>query len=302
MFNRRTALAAAASFGALATTGAHAATDVHQAFEDLLYGSDEDHQRALASLRAHGGVELAPGLIFAMRFSRADELPVRELLAELTGDSAPEDWFDWMLWQEAHPDVVPHPSYAQIKKDLFLRIDPKFDVFLQDEYLARERMKIRLEEITWGGVRKDGIPSLDNPTMIPAARGRLSGGLGPCLRGGHRRRRAGLSAADHGLARDVQRGDRWGAGGPGLLHPCAARASCSKRTVEGSGSTVRLRLVRVPLPVQQADVRPRDPQPLEPVHRASRWSVPLVDSGIELQQRPVVIDPGSAGGRSIPTA
>jgi len=30
-------------------------------------------------------------------------------------------------------------------------------------------MKIRLEEITWGGVLVDGIPSLDNPKMIAAA-------------------------------------------------------------------------------------------------------------------------------------
>ncbi|MEM8789863.1 MAG: DUF3179 domain-containing protein, partial [Pseudomonadota bacterium] len=31
-----------------------------------------------------------------------------------------------------------------------------------------DAMRIRLEEITWGGVRKDGIPSLDNPNLISA--------------------------------------------------------------------------------------------------------------------------------------
>jgi len=42
--------------------------------------------------------------------------------------------------------------------------------FLGGERSARENMKIRLEEITWGGVYVDGIPSLDNPAMISAAR------------------------------------------------------------------------------------------------------------------------------------
>ena len=33
-----------------------------------------------------------------------------------------------------------------------------------------EKMKIRMEEITWGGVAVDGIPALDNPTLIEGAK------------------------------------------------------------------------------------------------------------------------------------
>jgi len=48
------------------------------------------------------------------------------------------------------------------------RIDPNFIRFLKAARTKQSHMKIRLEEITWGGVIVDGIPSLDNPKMIAA--------------------------------------------------------------------------------------------------------------------------------------
>jgi hypothetical protein len=47
---------------------------------------------------------------------------------------------------------------------LLSRIDPQFAGFLQDDHPLR----IRVEEIQWGGVLVDGIPALSNPNMIPA--------------------------------------------------------------------------------------------------------------------------------------
>jgi hypothetical protein len=44
-------------------------------------------------------------------------------------------------------------------------IDPDFRRFLKPE-IERE---IRLEEVVWGGVQKDGIPALTNPAHVPAA-------------------------------------------------------------------------------------------------------------------------------------
>ena len=49
------------------------------------------------------------------------------------------------------------------------RIDPEFLRFFGPEWVRPGAMRIRLEEITWGGVAVDGIPSLDNPTLIAAA-------------------------------------------------------------------------------------------------------------------------------------
>ena len=73
-----------------------------------------------------------------------------------------------MLWQEAHPEIEPHKSYRLIKLEVFRLIDPDFLRFLGEERSDPDEMDIRLEEITWGGVAADGIPSLDSPTMIPA--------------------------------------------------------------------------------------------------------------------------------------
>ena len=112
---------------------------------------------------------MIPGLITAMRFGQAPDHVFQPVLSKLAGDSAPNGWFDWMVWQEAHPEIVPHPAYMEFKRSIFLRIDREFDVFLEPRHLARDKMKIRLEEITWGGVRKDGIPSLDNPDLIAAS-------------------------------------------------------------------------------------------------------------------------------------
>ena len=130
-------------------------------------GSEPDAYEALSRVRARGKPDLAAGLIMAMRFSRLDRGFFNEALRDITGEDAGDGWFDWMLWQERNPQIVPHqPSLIAYKRAIFLQIDPNFDVFLQPQDLARDRMKIRLEEITWGGVRKDGIPSLDNPDLI----------------------------------------------------------------------------------------------------------------------------------------
>ena len=50
--------------------------------------------------------------------------------------------------------------------------DPRFAEMLNDE----RPLRIRAAEIDWGGVPPDGIPALDDPATVPAARaGRLAG-------------------------------------------------------------------------------------------------------------------------------
>ena len=66
------------------------------------------------------------------------------------------------------PEIKPHSSFPAIKTRMFNRIDPLFDRFLGGDLSKPENMKIRLEEIAWGGVVVDGIPSLDNPKLIDA--------------------------------------------------------------------------------------------------------------------------------------
>ncbi|NEQ71082.1 MAG: DUF3179 domain-containing protein [Symploca sp. SIO2D2] len=59
----------------------------------------------------------------------------------------------------------PHPDYARFKALLYLRLDPLFFAYFDDH---TENARIRLDEIRWGGVYRDGIPPLDHPKMIPA--------------------------------------------------------------------------------------------------------------------------------------
>ena len=135
----------------------------------LVDGDSSGFLQAIDAIAARGNPDMAAGVIDAMRFASAPAAPFVEVLKSITGQDGGDDWFAWMVWQERHPEITPHPSYARWKREVYLRIDPNFDVFLKPEEIRRDRMKIRLEEITWGGVLKDGIPSLDRPAMVPAA-------------------------------------------------------------------------------------------------------------------------------------
>ena len=169
---RRQFIASAAASGTLPTP---LLAQESQTEFDLLHttitGSPDRAIAALSAIRNRGNPDLAAGLIMAMRFSQLPPNYFAETLTAITGTDAGDSWFDWMLWQEANPQIVPHQaSLIALKREIYLQIDPNFDVFLKPRHLRRDRMKIRLEEITWGGVRKDGIPSLDNPRLIAATK------------------------------------------------------------------------------------------------------------------------------------
>ena len=101
-------------------------------------------------------------LVFFMRLQDVQR-EAFALLERTTGrrfDGDLDPWYEW-LWARAPAE---HPDYPEFKAGLYEQIDPRFR-----EYFGRERKTIiRLDEIRWGGVRRDGIPPLKNPTMIPA--------------------------------------------------------------------------------------------------------------------------------------
>ncbi|MBF9050212.1 DUF3179 domain-containing protein [Roseobacter sp. HKCCD9010] len=167
-FSALSASAALTPITALAQTSDEFDT-LFRAQYDLIYGSPSDFIAALEFIHTRGNPDMAAGLITALRFTPISPDAIDAALQHVTGEPDRRGWFDWMLWQEANPQVIPHPSFVEVKRTLFLQIDPNFSAFLRPEYLERDRMRIRFEEITWGGVRKDGIPSLDNPDLITAA-------------------------------------------------------------------------------------------------------------------------------------
>ena len=153
--------------GALAPQMAFAQQDgVAEAIRSTLYGTSSEFERGMELLRTRDNPDVVPALLTAMRFSDRRRAAIARVMEGLTGEEHGTDWFNWMLWQEKNPQLVPHPSLIDFKRQVLLEVDPNFDQFLRPKYLARDKMKIRLEEITWGGVSKDGIPSLDNPSLV----------------------------------------------------------------------------------------------------------------------------------------
>ena len=169
--SRRVALGTLAGvITAPATAFSQSAISEYDLLLTTINGQPDEAFDALNRIRERGKPDLASGLIMAMRYSRLPESHFVETLEAITGAEAGLGWFDWMLWQEANPQIIPHqPSLIEFKREIYLRIDPNFDIFLKPRHLNRNKMKIRLEEITWGGVRKDGIPSLDNPDLLSVA-------------------------------------------------------------------------------------------------------------------------------------
>ncbi|MGQ0676524.1 MAG: DUF3179 domain-containing protein [Rhodospirillales bacterium] len=153
--------------GAVAFSGASAQEpDAVEALSRVaVFGDGEDIDRALTALRLRGKPDVAASLILALRYNRSAQRKISATLAVLTGHRDATDWFDWMLWQEAHPEYAPHVSFKRLKLDLLTRIDIQFLRF----FGGNPRMDIRLEEIVWGGVEVDGIPALVDAAMIPAA-------------------------------------------------------------------------------------------------------------------------------------
>jgi Protein of unknown function (DUF3179) len=121
-------------------------------------------QQFLMILRGRDNADVVPGLIQVLQFVDDDGWLDRTL-AGLTGEVPGKSWRDWMVWQQAHPEIAPFEGFDVFKADVLAVIDPDFRLFLKPG-VAHE---IRLEEIVWGGVKKDGIPALTNPKQIAAA-------------------------------------------------------------------------------------------------------------------------------------
>ncbi|MBT4045906.1 MAG: DUF3179 domain-containing protein [Rhodospirillaceae bacterium] len=134
----------------------------------VIFGPPEQAAKALAFLRQRGKKDVVPGLILALQFTNRSEGPILETLTALTGFKA-AGWFQWMLWLEANKDLHAHPSFAALMIDTLQRVDPKFSLFFRPGWETGQNMRVRMEEIIWGGVgAMTGIPSLDNPHMTGA--------------------------------------------------------------------------------------------------------------------------------------
>ena len=142
-----------------------ATTEVnHEALLDgVLYGQSGGAD-ALAEIRQLNDTSFVAGLIDSLRYRRDLQDDIGFTLNELTGENLAADWFEWVEWAGNHPEIEGFESYPRWKAALFSHIDPNFLRFVYAD--VKVDPDSRVEEIVWGGVQVDGIPALDNPTMI----------------------------------------------------------------------------------------------------------------------------------------
>ena len=158
-------LACASSRPALAAAPADGVPAPLLPFLQLLSGDPLAGSRALSQIAANWRDSHAILLIEAFAFTPdfAMRTGIARLLQEKTGrafDGGLDGWYDW-LWNR---DVGEHPDYAEFKAQLYEAIDPTF----REYFAGRPRAQVRLDEIRWGGVHRDGIPPLVDPKTISA--------------------------------------------------------------------------------------------------------------------------------------
>ncbi len=124
---------------------------------------------------------------------------LNKLTGETFGGSA---WGKWYRWLGEHPELEPLSGYTAWKGDLYSQIDPRFASFFRESQDAR----IPLWAIQWGGVQRDGIPPLENPTVIKGAEAdylRLDDPVFGAVVNGESRAYPWRQMASHELANDV---------------------------------------------------------------------------------------------------
>ena len=118
-----------------------------------------------------GNKTFIPVLLESMRFQPLEEwstavesfmsrikykVPVNEGVVFPEEEQCEDGWIEWLGW---HPEIQPPDGYAGWKGRLYSLIDQRRRAFLYEGV----KTEIRLEEIAWGGVARDGIPDLINP-------------------------------------------------------------------------------------------------------------------------------------------
>ena len=114
---------------------------------------------------------MVPVLIEMLRFFEdyVPRIESRKALIAITGREVEGNeglWKNWMEWLVENADEYQPPAgYLEWKIALMSLIDPRFREFLAP---AAEGSRINVFEIAWGGVRPDGIPDLQNASVVSA--------------------------------------------------------------------------------------------------------------------------------------
>jgi Protein of unknown function (DUF3179) len=165
----------AAPQGALSPELIKVLAEVSTALRERRFPAD-----AMKAIGASGDARLGWYLHDLLRFAN-DPGTVVSAFEQLTGASLPAEPFTAMGDRLLAWDLPAPPGYREMKRDLFLLIEPKWEPFFADVNSA-----IDWRHVGWGGVFIDDrpsatkgedcprgcIPALDQPKTTPAAQGR----------------------------------------------------------------------------------------------------------------------------------
>lgn len=129
----------------------------------LLSPRAEEAEEAVRWIRDHWSNAFVAPLLELMPWAPGRGERLARLIETGTGISPiPKDTAVWQwLW---NTNVGALSGYAQFKADLYAGIDSRFRGYFE----GNRKTNIRLDEVRWGGVRRDGIPPLRAPKMIRA--------------------------------------------------------------------------------------------------------------------------------------
>lgn len=148
----------------------HTQENPYQSILNMMSKEKNIRREAAAKLLQLNDISYAPAMVdmlFYMPRSARGEMV--EILEKTTGHKAGDDYYDWVEYIGKRSDLKSPPGYVKFKVALLSQIDPAYQKILYTGVF----LKIRPEEIVWGGVNLDGIPPIDQPNFIGAAEAKL---------------------------------------------------------------------------------------------------------------------------------
>jgi len=141
------------------------AGDPYPLIEQLFSPEPAVRRAARDALILRDDPSVAAALVEAVFFNTAGRAETVAVLERLLGEDHGTSFKKWVEAIGRREDLTPAPGYLNFKARMFAKIDPALAAFLRED----APRTIRPEEIVWGGVKKDGIPALDNPRFVAAA-------------------------------------------------------------------------------------------------------------------------------------
>ena len=142
------------------------AADGYGLVRELSSQKQKVRRAASRKLLAKSDLTVMPALVDALFFTpRHMRGEIVATLEGLSGEKIGGGYLDWVEYIGRRADIESREGYLEWKVENLSRIDPEF----RKVFYRGAPHRIRLEEILSGGVRLDGIPSLDNPDHVPAS-------------------------------------------------------------------------------------------------------------------------------------